>query len=56
VLKTIVWSSVSELLSPTFFLRPEAVGTRGTPGAVLSWEAGAGAHGTHGGLGVALSR
>jgi hypothetical protein len=54
--KKITQSSVSELLDPTFFLRPEAAGTRGASGAVLRQEADAGAHGTRAGPGAALSR
>jgi hypothetical protein len=54
--KKIIRSSVSELLGPTFFLRPRAVGTRGAPGAVLRREAGAGAHETRAGPGADLSR
>jgi hypothetical protein len=53
--KKIVQSSVSELLGPTFFLWPRAVGTCSTPGAVLCREAGARAHGTCVGPGAALS-
>jgi hypothetical protein len=54
--KKIIWSSISELLGPTFFLWPGATGTRGALEAVLRWEVGAGAHGTHGGLGATLCR
>jgi hypothetical protein len=46
----------SELLGSTVFIWPRAVGTRGTPGAALRREVGAGAQGTCAGPGAALSQ
>jgi hypothetical protein len=51
-----VQSSISKLLDPMFFLLPGAAGTRGTTGAVLHREAGAGAHGTRAGFDATFSR
>jgi hypothetical protein len=45
-----------ELLDSTVFIRPGAAGTRGAPGAILRWEAGAGAHETRADPEAALSR
>jgi hypothetical protein len=45
-----------ELLGSTVFIWPGAAGTHGALGAVLHWEAGAGAQGTCAGPRTALSR